>query len=157
MGFGKCLFWIIWQFTSLCISFLMHYAFGFVLRLSFDEFITFKKKKVNAYLVSSLMYLLYHIIPSNSPWSCTQMSCFARVVYGTRFFTFIFISLEYHRPLIDEYNSTIAKEILFLFFHFYPTLMPKPKASAHVVLTFWSHGISRNWCLELPPNQCLLI
>ncbi len=34
--------------------------------------------------------------------------------------------------------------------------MPKPKPSANVVLTCWSHGISATWCLELPPNQCLL-
>lgn len=79
----------------------MHCAFGFVLRLSFDEFITFRKTKVNAYLVSFLTYLLYRIIPSNSPWFYAQMSCFAKLVYGTRFSTFILISLEYHWPNFD--------------------------------------------------------
>jgi hypothetical protein len=135
----------------------MHCAFGFVLQLSFDEFITFRKTKVNAYLVSSLKYLLYHISPSNSPWSYAQMSCFARVVYGTRFSTFILISSEYHWPNFEIWiQFDNSQRNLIILFHFYPTAMPKPKPSAHVVITCWSHGISTNWCLELSPNQCLL-
>ncbi len=134
----------------------MHCAFGFVLRLSFDEFITFRKTKVNAYLVYSLRYLLYHIIPFNSPWSCVQMSCFARVIHGTRFSTFILISLEYHRPNFDRWiQFDNSQKNLISFFSFLSNYNAKAKAKCTCsnMLVTWKLSKLMPW---FPPNQCLL-
>jgi hypothetical protein len=113
----------VYVFHLLCI---VHLG---LLRLSFDEFITFRKTKVNAYLVSFLRYLLYRIIPFNSPWSCSQNVLFCKSSIWNKVFHIYFYFLGVHRPNFDRWiQFDNSQKNLISFFSFLSNCNVKAKA-----------------------------